>query len=115
MISMPGPRQAVRPGTPSSAGASKTFPFSGSGLASSHAVIRYRQPGQLDGSRERGEHRQQGVGQPLRFQGHQCVNRARKERDQTLRREPLQAEGADGNCHRQDRQAQYQPQERRAV
>jgi hypothetical protein len=41
---------------------SKTFPFAGSGLACRHAVIRYRQPGQLDGNRERREHRQQGIG-----------------------------------------------------
>ena len=57
---------------------SKLFPFSGDGLGCSHAVIRYRQPGQLDGNRERREHRQEGTGQPLRFQREQSGNRLEK-------------------------------------
>src|SRR5580765_8226260 len=50
----------------------KIFPFSHHGLTCSHAVIRYRQPGQLDGSRERSEYVQERTGQPFRFQRDQA-------------------------------------------
>ena len=45
----------------------KAFPFQAGGLTCRHAIIRYRRSGQLDGNRERREHRQQGIGQPLRY------------------------------------------------